>query len=304
MGSPAFAVPSLRALVASGMAVVAVVTQPDRPVGRGGKVQPPPVKAAALELDIPVLQPESLRDTALHDRLRLFDAAVFVVAAYGKILPQAVLDIPPHGCLNVHASLLPRWRGASPITAAILAGDPVTGVSIMRLVRKMDAGPVISRVETPVLPGDTTGSLESRLAELGASELVRVLPGWLSGAAEAVPQDESAVTVCGLVSKDAGHLHAAHTAAEAERAVRAYNPWPGAFVLYRSERLAIWRASVEPGETPQPGTTAVLQRSPAVAFTGGWLVLEEVQRPGGKRLTGAQFLAGERGRLEPKVGLA
>lgn len=303
MGSPAFAVPSLRALVAGGMTVAAVVTQPDRPVGRGGKVQPPPVKAAALELGLPVLQPESLRDAALHDRLRSLDAAVFVVAAYGKILPQAVLEIPPHGCLNVHASLLPRWRGASPIAAAILAGDPLTGVSTMKLVRKMDAGPVISRVETPVLPGDTTGSLESRLAELGASELVRVLPGWLSGQAEAVPQDESAVTSCGLVAKDAGHLNAAQTAAEAERAVRAYNPWPGAFVLYRSERLAIWRASVQPGETPQPGTTAVLQRSPAVAFSGGWLVLEELQRPGGKRLTGEQFLAGERGRLEAEVGL-
>lgn len=304
MGSPGFAVPSLRALAGAGAEVVAALTQPDRPSGRGGRVQPPPVKLAALELGVSVLQPESLRQEDIQAQLRSFQAEVFVVAAYGKMLPQAVLDIPPHGCLNVHASLLPRWRGASPIAAAILAGDPVTGVSIMKLVRKMDAGPVISRVQTAVLPGDTTGSLEARLAGLGAGELVRVLPAWLSGELEAKPQDESAATYCGLVSKNDGHLKAAMTAAEAERAVRAYNPWPGAFVLYRAERLAIWRAHVEPGPTPSPGATAVLGKFPAVAFADGWLVLEEVQRPGGKRLTGEQFLAGERGSLEPEVGLA
>ena len=304
MGSPEFAVPSLRALVAAGAHVVAALTQPDRPSGRGGRVQPPPVKLAALELGVSVLQPASLREEGIQGQLRALRADVFVVAAYGKMLPRAVLEIPPHGCLNVHASLLPRWRGASPIAAAILAGDPVTGVSIMKLVRTMDAGPVISRVETAILPGDTTGSLESRLAELGAGELLRVLPGWLSGEREAQPQDESAATYCGLVSKNDGHLKATMSAAEAERATRAYNPWPGAFVLYRSERLAIWRARVEPGHAPSPGAMTVLGRCPAVAFTGGWLVLEEVQRPGGKRLTGEQFLAGERGALEPEVGLA
>ncbi len=304
MGSPGFAVPSLRALAAAGANVVVALSQPDRPSGRGGRVQPPPVKLAALELGVSVLQPVSLREEGIQGQLRSIEADVFVVAAYGKILPQAVLDIPPHGCLNVHASLLPRWRGASPITAAILAGDPVTGVSIMKLVRRMDAGPVISHVETPVLQGDTTGSLEPRLAQLGADELVRVLPGWLLGERRAVPQDESAATYCGLVSKNDGHLRATMSPEEAERAVRAYNPWPGAFVTYRSERLAIWRARVEVAETPRPGTTAVLDRSPAVAFTHGWLVLEEVQRPGGKRLTGEQFLAGERGSLEPEVELA
>lgn len=304
MGSPEFAVPSLRALVEAGATLVAAVSQPDRPAGRGGRVQAPPVKLAALELGVHVLQPETLRDQAIQEHLRSLHAAVFVVAAYGKILPQVVLDIPRRGCLNVHASLLPRWRGASPITAAILAGDTVSGVSIMELVRKMDAGPVISRVETPVLREDTAGALEPRLAALGAAELVRVLPGWLSGELVAVPQDEDAATYCHLISKNDGHLAASMTAEEAERAVRAYNPWPGAFVSYRSERLAIWRARVVSSDSAGPGATAVTGRSPAIAFGGGWLVLEEVQRPGGKRLTGEQFLAGERGTLEPIVGLS
>ncbi|MCO5200794.1 MAG: methionyl-tRNA formyltransferase [Chloroflexi bacterium] len=304
MGSPEFAVPSLRALVGAGATVVAALSQPDRPSGRGGRVQAPPVKLAAIELGIQVLQPETLRDQTIQAHLRSLQAAVFVVAAYGKILPQVVLDIPHRGCLNVHASLLPRWRGASPITAAILAGDTVTGVSIMELVRKMDAGPVISRVETPVLREDTTGTLEPRLAALGAAELVRILSGWLSGELVASPQDEDAATYCHLISKNDGHLAASMTAEEAERAVRAYNPWPGAFVSYRSERLAIWRARVVPSDSARPGATAVTGRSPAIAFGGGWLVLEEVQRPGGKRLTGEQFLAGEHGTLEPIVGLA
>ena len=304
MGSPEFAVPSLRALAAAGAAIPAVVTQPDRRAGRGGRMQPPPVKLAALELGIEVLQPESLRGDSVQAQLRSLRSDVFVVAAYGKILPRAVLDIPRRGCLNVHASLLPRWRGASPITAAILAGDSVTGVSIMELVQRMDAGPVISRVETPILPGDTTGTLGPRLAALGAAELVRVLPGWLAGELVAVPQDETAATYCSLISKSDGHLAASMTAGQAERAVRAYIPWPGAFVVYRSERLAIWRARLEPADPPAPGTTPIIGASPAIAFAGGWLVLEEVQRPGGRRLTGEQFLAGERGTLEPEVHLA
>jgi methionyl-tRNA formyltransferase len=304
MGTPEFAVPSLRALVEADATVAAAVSQPDRPSGRGGRLQPPPVKLAALELGVPVLQPDALRDQAIIEQLQSLNADVFVVAAYGKILPRVVLDVPRRGCVNVHASLLPRWRGPSPITAAILAGDTVTGVSIMELVRKMDAGPVISRVETPILADDTTGTLEPRLAALGAAELVRVLPGWLSGELVAVPQDDDAATYCHLISKNDGHLAASMSAEEAERAVRAYNPWPGAFVSYRSERLAIWRGRVVPSDSTRPGATTVIGGSPAIAFAGGWLVLEEVQRPGGKRLTGEQFLAGERGKLEPIAGLA
>lgn len=304
MGSPEFAVPSLRALVEAGHTVTLAVCQPDKPAGRGGRLQAPPVKVAAEALGIEVFQPERLRDEAVQARLAAADADVFVIAAYGKILPQAVLDLPRHGCLNVHASLLPKWRGPSPIVAAVLAGDTVTGVSIMSLVRKMDAGPVLSTVEMPIEPSDTAGALEARLAEAGAQELVRVLPSWLAGAVTPKEQDEVAATYCHLITKDAGWLRASMTAAEAERAVRAYNPWPGASVGYGGQRLAVWQASIAGAEPAAPGTARVIERAPAVAFDDGWLKLEVVQRPGGKRLTAQQFLAGERGAFGPAVELA
>lgn len=304
MGSPEFAVPSLRALVSAGFNLALVVTQPDKRAGRGGKMQAPPVKQAAEELDIDIFQPETLRDESVHARLREADADVFVVAAYGKILPRAVLEIPRRGCLNVHASLLPKWRGPSPIVASILAGEPVTGVSIMELVRKMDAGPVLSRVEARITGDDTAAALEPRLAELGAAELVRVLPGWLSGDVRAEPQDEDAATYCQLISKSDGWLNAEMSVAEAERAVRAYNPWPGASVMYGEQRLSIWKAALADAQPGSPGELRLIDRLPAIAFHDGWLALEEVQRPGGKRVAAQQFLAGERGVLLPRVGLA
>ncbi|MBK9545884.1 MAG: methionyl-tRNA formyltransferase [Dehalococcoidia bacterium] len=303
MGSPQFAVPSLQALVAAGHELVMAVTQPDRPAGRGGRLHPPPVKVAAEALGIPVFQPETLRDAPTYERLRAAEADVFVVAAYGKILPQAVLGIPRRGCLNVHASLLPKWRGPSPIVASILAGEDLTGVSIMELVRKMDAGPVISRIEVPILSDDSAASLEPRLAALGAEELVRVLPGWVAG--ERIPraQDEAEATYCHLIAKHDGWLRAEMTAAGAERAVRAFNPWPGAFVMYGEHRLSVWQARVASGEPAPAGTLQVIEKAPAIALAEGWLVLEEVQRPGGKRLSAAQFIAGERGNLLPEAGL-
>lgn len=302
MGSPEFAVPSLRALVEAGYAVVAAVSQPDRPAGRGGRLQMPAVKQAALELGVETFQPESLRDEAARIRLSSFSADVFVVAAYGKILPRAVLAMPGRGCLNVHGSLLPRWRGPSPIAAAILAGDAETGVSIMELAAKMDAGPVVSAATLPLGPTATTGGVERKLAALGAEELIRVLPGWYSGALPARPQDESLATYCTLVSKEDGHLRSSMTVDEAERAVRAYDPWPGAFATYRGERLGIWRAHVLPGGE-EPGTMAIIEKRPAVSFAGGWLILDEVQRAGARRLSGEQFVNGERGALAPEVGL-
>ena len=315
MGSPEFAVPSLRALCGAGHRVVVAVTQPDKPAGRGGKLQKPAVKVAAEELGIETFQPITLREDSVRGRLIAADADVFAVAAYGKILPQAVLDIPRRGCVNVHGSLLPKWRGPSPIVASILAGDAETGVSIMELVRKMDAGPVISRKAVSIEPTDTAASLEPRLARLGAEELVRVLPGWLSGERRAEPQDETAATYCHILNKQDGQLRATMTADEAERAVRAHNPWPGAFVLYNGERLAIWRAHIakDAGDDPdqntrstagRTGSTTIVDKAPALAFEGRLLVLDEVQRPGGKRVSGTQFLSGERGVLSPLVGLA
>lgn len=304
MGSPAFAVPSLQALVRAGYNVVAAVTQPDRPAGRGAAVRAPEVRVAAVDLDVPVLQPEKLRDEAVLAELRTVAPDVLVIAAYGRILPKAVLDLPSRGSLNVHGSLLPRWRGASPIAAAILAGDPETGVSIMELVEKMDAGPVVLRKSTPIRPDDTTGGLEPRLATLGAEALTEALPGWYERTTPPEPQDEALATYCRLLKKEDGHLSREMTAVEAERAVRAYNPWPGAHVLYDGHRLAIWRA--RPAEDrPKPvGSFVLAGKEPAITFREGTLVLEEVQREGGKRLTGRDFLNGLRGNVAGQVELA
>jgi methionyl-tRNA formyltransferase len=305
MGSPAFAVPSLQALLAAGYNIVAVVTQPDRPAGRGGRVAQPEVKVAALAAGLPVLQPESLKDEDVQARLAALAPDLLIVAAYGKILPRAVLAIPHHGSVNVHASLLPRWRGAAPIAAAILAGDSETGVSIMEMAFKMDAGGVIAQSAVPIAASATTGALERALAALGARLLVEVLPDWYDGRRLAVPQDERLVTTCGLVEKEDGHLRATMTAADAERAVRAYDPWPGAYIDYRGARLGIWRAHVPDSYVEAAvGAMLVMERKPALALPGGLLVLDEVQRTGARRISGEQFLNGERGVLAQTAGLA
>ncbi|MGH2633996.1 MAG: methionyl-tRNA formyltransferase, partial [Tepidiformaceae bacterium] len=261
MGSPAFAVPSLVALVEAGYDVVAAISQPDKPAGRGSALHAPEVKEAAQARGIRTFQPPTLRDEAAQDGLAAFGADIFVVAAYGKLLPKAVLEMPRHGCINVHASLLPRWRGASPITAAILAGDVATGVTIMLLEARMDAGPIIATTaRLPIGPGETTGSLEPKLAAAGAELLAEMLPGWLAGDLRATQQDEALVTTSSLIKKEDGHLRAGMTVEEAERAVRAYNPWPGAYVDYRSQRLGIWAAHVVPGTSGAPGTFRIEQK--------------------------------------------
>lgn len=305
MGSPAFAVPSLLGLVEAGYNVVGAVMQPDKPAGRGAAIHSPEVKQAAEMQGIVTFQPESLRDDATHARLAAFGADVFVVAAYGKLLPKAVLSLPEHSCLNVHASLLPRWRGASPITAAILAGDTATGVTIMKLVPRMDAGPIIAVTPpVPIASGDTTGSLETTLATAGAALLTATLPAWLSGSLQATPQDEALVTNCSLVAKEDGHLGAGMSAEVAERAIRAYTPWPGAYVTYRAKRLGISAAHVVAGPAAEPGAVRIEGKRPAIAFQGGWLVLDEVHPQGSKRMSGQAFLAGERGQPALSVGLA
>jgi methionyl-tRNA formyltransferase len=306
MGSPDFATPSLHALVAAGYHVAAVVTQPDRRAGRGGRIQPPPVKRAAMDLGLPVIQPTTFKEPAAQLELAAFRPELLVVAAYGQILPQAVLDTAPRGAINVHASLLPRWRGASPVSAAILAGDEETGVSIMQLVRKMDAGPVLEQSATKIADGETAGELEARLAHLGAATLIHMLPALLDGKIEPSPQRDELVTYCGLIRKDDGRLRAAYSVAEAARTVRAYNPWPGASVEYRNGRLAIWMAhAVETDYMPAAvGSIVVHDDEPAIVFEGGLLVLDELQRSGSRRVTGHEFLNGERRTLPPMAGLA
>ena len=304
MGSPEFAVPSLRALIAAGYDVRLAVAQPDRPAGRGGRLRPPPAKEEAERQGVPVFQPETFRDPEAVARLAAVEPDVTVVAAYGKILPRSVLAIPARGTLNVHGSLLPRWRGPSPVTAAIMAGDGETGVTIMSLVPKMDAGPMLAARATSIGPDETAGELEERLSALGADLLVDTLPGWLDGSIVAEEQDEALVTYCSLLTKADGHLRRDMTADEAARAVRAYNPWPGAFAGYRDGRLAIWRAHAASATEAEPGQLLVHERRPAIAFTGGLLLLDEVQRAGSKRVSGEAFLNGERANLPSAVGLA
>lgn len=305
MGSPLFAVASFHALLQAGYYLVAAVTQPDRPAGRGGRVAVPAVKQAAQwsTTDIPVFQPATLKDGRAAETLAALRPDLFVVAAYGRILPAEILALPARGTLNVHASLLPRWRGPSPIAAAILAGDPETGVTVMEVVQKMDAGPIISQERLPLPAGATTGALEPALSRLGATALVAALPGWLEGTLRGQPQDDGAATYCSLLRKEDGWLRASMTAAEVERAVRAYDPWPGAYVECRGRRLGIWGAELTDGPPSAPGTLRAFPNGLAMALSGGWIRLTLLQPAGGRRMSGRDFLNGERGALPDRAGL-
>ena len=297
MGSPEFAVPSLR-LLAQHYPIAGIVTQPDRPAGRGRVLTPPPVKTLALELGLPVIQPEKLRQPEAMAQLQLWQPDLIVVAAFGQILRPAVLDLPPWGCVNVHASLLPRGRGAAPINAAILDGDRETGVTIMRMDPGVDTGPLLSQSAIPLLPDDTTESLTTRLAALGAELLLETLPGYLSGAIQPQPQDDALATYAPMLKKEDGLLDFTQPAEALARRVHAFNPWPGAFLLWQEQPLKVHRAHfVEPpaGAAPQPPAThAVVQGSPAVWTPQGLLVLDEVQPAGKKALPGKSFLQGAR----------
>jgi len=299
MGTPEFAVPALRRLLES-YQVVGVVTQPDRPAGRGQKVQMSPVKGLALAHGLPVLQPRSLRkDPVAIQAITKLRPDLIVVAAYGLILPQPVLDLPPHGCLNIHASLLPRWRGPAPIPAAILAGDEETGVTLMRMDAGMDTGPILAQRRTPIRPDDTTASLSERLAELGADLLAETLPGWLKGEIAPQPQDEAQATVCGLIRKEDGQIDWTRPAVLIERQVRAYHPWPGAFTFWRGQQLKVLRAG---GATAlharladhSPGTVILVDRTPGVITGEGVLLLEEVQLAGKRAMPAQAFVQGYR----------
>lgn len=291
-GTPEFAVPTLRALLDSQHQVCAVYTRPDRPAGRGRKMKKSPVKELALERAIPVHQPLSFKAQAELDRLRLLRPDLMVVVAYGMILPPAVLDIPRFGCINVHASLLPRWRGAAPIQRAMLAGDPVVGVTIMQVEPALDAGAMYSKVESPVGPLDTAGDIHDRLALLGAKALLEVLPGIESGTVDPKPQDESQVTYAKKLDKEEAVLDWSRPARELERQVRAFNPWPVAQTLYEGRVLRIWRAqALEKRVDALPGEVLDDGGKVADVATGdGVIRLLEVQLPGGKRIPVEAFL--------------
>ncbi len=292
MGSPEFALPSLRDLAAN-YQVVGVVTQPDKPAGRGRVLTPPPVKALAQELGIPVMQ-KRLREPEAFAQLQDWQPDVIVVTAFGQILRQNVLDLPPFGCINVHASLLPRWRGAAPIQYALLEGDPVTGVTIMRMDRGVDTGPVLAQQALEVLPDDTSESLSGRLAEVGAKLLVETLPGYLAGEIVPRPQEEEGATYAKMLSKEDGQLNFGLPADALARKVRAFNPWPGAYTMWQRNILKIHQAHVVQDDLTIPGEAAVIERKPAIRAVGGWLVLDEVQPAGKKTMPGEVFLRGVR----------
>lgn len=303
MGTPEFAVPTLEAL-ADVYPVVGVVTQPDRPSGRGQQLVPPPVKQVALARDLPLFQPRSLRTSEALAQLSAWKPEVIIVAAFGYILPQEVLDLPLHGCLNVHASLLPRWRGAAPVPAAILAGDEVTGVTVMRMDAGVDTGPILAQRKELIRPDDTRTKLEERLAHIGADLLMETLPAYLAGDLPPWPQPEEGVTYAGQLRKEDGQLDWSLPAAALDRRVRAFTPWPGACTAWDGRSLKVLRATPLPcwrGDAP-PGTVVVLAGGVAVAAGEGALRLEEIQLAGKRPMDVAAFLRGQRDFIGSRLG--
>jgi methionyl-tRNA formyltransferase len=286
MGSPDFAVPALQALHAAGHVIAAVYCQPPRPAGRGQRETPCPVHKAALALGLEVRTPARVRkDAAEHAAFAALDLDVAVVAAYGLILPKPMLDAPRLGCLNIHASLLPRWRGAAPIQAAILAGDAESGVTIMQMEEGLDTGPALLASRTPIGPRTTTPELHDTLAAIGAALILRVL----AEPPPPVPQPEAGVTYAAKLTKADGILDWTQDAAALDRRVRALNPWPGTFFAHAGEQIRVLAAEPAPGEAP-PGT--VLDEAATIACGSGALRLLRLQRPGRDPLPAADFLRG------------
>lgn len=294
MGTPDFAVGTLQALVDAGHEVVLAVTQPDKPQGRKQILTPPPVKTAAQQAGIPVYQPVRVREQASIDYLRSFSPELIVVAAFGQILPKELLDMPRYGCINVHASLLPKYRGAAPIQWAILNGDATTGVTIMRMDVGLDTGDMIAKTELAIAPEDTGGSLFDRLAEAGAALCVQTIPSIVDGTAVYTPQDEAAATKVGQISKKDGRMDFTGTAIQLADQVRALNPWPSAYTSLNGKTLKIWSAAVRQENSGEAaGCLAFVDKDSFGIQTGdGVLVCREVQYEGKKRMSAADFLRG------------
>jgi methionyl-tRNA formyltransferase len=306
-GTPEFAVPALARLMQSGHEVVMVLTQPDRPSGRGLKLKASPVKELALTQSIPVFQPENLRDLTVQETIRSVEADVMVVAAYGLIIPQVVLDMPRLGCFNIHASLLPRWRGAAPIQRAILAGDKETGVTIMSVVMKLDAGGMIKKGITPISEQDTAQSLHDRISEIGAVLMLDLIESLSQGKPiELTSQDEQSVTYAEKLQKSEALIDWSKSAGDISRQIRAFNPFPVAQTTLGSEVLRVWMAQVSsivhPSQRVAPGTIVDLDEAIHVACGEGILRIEELQLPGGKRLSAREFLAGAKSRGDHLLG--
>jgi methionyl-tRNA formyltransferase len=297
MGTPEFAVPALDALIHSEHEIVGVFAQPDEPAGRGRSLVSPPVKKLALQHRLTIHQPPSLRRSCELDRLASLRPDVVIIAAYGKILPESFLRVPPRGCLNIHASLLPRHRGPSPIAAAILAGDEVTGVTIMIVTKMMDTGPVLTQRRIPILPHDTTGSLFQKLSGLGAELLMETLPQWLDGKLAPQPQDGEKATYSKMIAKEDGLIDWHRPSVELWRRVRAFQPWPGCYTTWQGRTVKIIEAVPLSGEGT-PGQVVAMSHEPSVPVgvqTGaGVLGLVQVQLEGKRAMSGAEFVRGQR----------
>lgn len=302
-GTPEFSVPCLTALLAGPGQVVAVYTQPDRPAGRGRRLAASPVKEAALADDLPVRQPATLKDPAAVTELAAFAPDLMVVVAYGLLLPPAVLATPRLGCINVHASLLPRWRGAAPIQAAIRAGDAETGITIMVMDAGLDTGPMLSQRAVPLEARETGQSLHDKLAALGGSLLLETLPGYLDGTItpQAQPEDESLVTYAPQIKKQEGEIDWTQSAAVIDRLVRAFTPWPGTFTYWHDQRLKIIAGHAAAGQAT-PGRVIAHGDALAIGTGDGLYLPEELQLPGRKALPADDFVRGQADIISATLG--
>lgn len=294
-GTPEFAVPPLRDLLASGDRVVGVVCQPDRPAGRGQKLSAPPVKEAALAAGVPVLQPEKVRTEEFLSQLRAWTPDIIIVVAYGRILPKPILELPRLGCINVHASLLPKYRGAAPIQWAIYRGETHTGVTIMRINERMDAGDMLLQRETGIGESETYGELQTRLSELGAAALLEALPRIADGSIEATVQVEEEATHAPMVKKEDGRIDWQKPAVEIARMVRAFNPWPSAYTFVAGKRLQIHRAHVAESSAVGSAAAAIagqvhsVGEGIAIGTGNGLLIADELQIEGKRRLPAGEI---------------
>jgi methionyl-tRNA formyltransferase len=291
-GTPDFAAKALERLLTTEHQILAVYTQPDRPAGRGRKVQVSPVKQLALQHGLQVVQPKTLKDAEAQQELADLKADLMVVVAYGLLLPQAVLDAPRLGCINIHASLLPRWRGAAPIQRAILAGDEESGVTIMQMEAGLDTGPMLTISKTPIHEGETGGSLHDRLAELGAEALLVTLPGLRDGELKAEPQDDALANYASKLDKEEARIDWSQSAEQIDRQVRAFNPWPVAQCRYGDKVMRVWRSeSLRGGEGLSPGQVVDSGKSYIDVATGdGVLRITQLQMPGKRAMSAADFL--------------
>jgi methionyl-tRNA formyltransferase len=294
MGTPDFALPSLKALLHSGLTIAAAITQPDRPKGRGQPLTPPPVKVAAEKAGIPVLQPKKMKDPAFLDELERLKPDLIVVVAFGRILPPEVLKIPPRGCVNVHASLLPKYRGAAPGAWAIIEGEKQTGVTTFLLDEGMDTGGIYLQEQVKIEPSDTAGTLAQRLSEVGARVLSITVEGIMNGTLKPIPQDHTKASLAPILKKEQGELNWVLSAHEIRNLVHGLDPWPGAYTYYRKERWKLWRAIVRDTTTDiKPGTILKVGKDNIEVATGkGVLAIQELQPENTRRMSVREFVAG------------